>query len=129
MTIIWQSGAWWSQFFTFWPHLMHLSSMIFIFLFKYNNLHKSPPIYFMTIFEAKISKKLLKRLLFKHHNCHKTEYWRWNISISWSFYEYLMKKHPLFVRKHFFLRLIYGEWWVVIDHLLRNYSVTIAPHF
>jgi len=63
--------------------------MIFIFLFKYNNLHKSPPIYFMTIFEAKISKKLPKRLLFKHHNCHKIEYWRWNISISWSFYEYL----------------------------------------
>ncbi|EXE93897.1 hypothetical protein J588_0329 [Acinetobacter sp. 1578804] len=50
--------------------------MIFIFLFKYNNLHKSPPIYFMTIFEAKISKKLPKRLLFKHHNCHKIEYWR-----------------------------------------------------
>ncbi|WHA53097.1 hypothetical protein OH685_07605 [Acinetobacter pittii] len=50
--------------------------MIFIFLFKYNNLHKPPPIYFMTIFEAKISKKLPERLLFKHHNCHKTEYWR-----------------------------------------------------
>lgn len=48
----------------------------FYFLFKYNNLHKSLPIYFMTIFEAKISKKLPKRLLFKHYNCHKTEYWR-----------------------------------------------------
>lgn len=38
---------------------MHLSSMFFIFLFKYNNLHKSPPIYFMTIFEAKYLKNYL----------------------------------------------------------------------
>ena len=129
MTIIWQSSAWWSQFFIFWPHLMHLSSIKFIFLLKYNNLHNSISIEFMTIFKAKISKKLPKRPLFKQHNCHKTEYWRWNISISWSFYEYLMKNQTLLCHKALVWWISYSEWWVVIGHLLRNYSVTIAPHF
>ncbi len=37
---------------------MHLSPTYFIFLLKYNNLYNSISIEFMTIFKAKISKKL-----------------------------------------------------------------------
>jgi len=38
--------------------LMHLSSIHFIFLLKYNNLNQFISSLFMTIFKAKISKKL-----------------------------------------------------------------------